>query len=122
VSGNPFDPRPVRDADGAPVVGPNLIPQLFTTDPGRAAVTGAPADFETFDVPQLRGIARTAPYFHDNSNATLRDVVDSYSRFVLPVLPPLGMPAVHPPEQPGSPLEALSPAQKDDLLAFLERL
>jgi cytochrome c peroxidase len=122
VSGSPFDPRPVRDADGAPIVGPNLIPQLFTTDPGRAAVTGDPADFEAFDVPQLRGIAQTAPYFHDNSSETLRDVVDTYSRFVLPALVPLAMPAVYPPEQPGSPPEALSPAQKDDLMAFLRRL
>jgi hypothetical protein len=29
---------------------------------------------------------------------------------------------VHPPERPGGPNEALSPAEKNDLLAFLERL
>jgi cytochrome c peroxidase len=121
-SGAPLDPRPALDADGAPIVGPNLIPQLFTTDPGAAAVTGDPADFEAFDVPQLRGAARTAPYFHDNSHETLRDAVDTYSRFVLPSVPPLGMPAVHPPEQPGGRKESLTPAQKDDLIAFLRRL
>jgi cytochrome c peroxidase len=81
VSGNPFDLRPVRDASGAPIVGPNLVPQAFTTDPGRALITGDPGDFEAFDVPQLRGVARTAPYMHDNSIATLREVVDNYSRF-----------------------------------------
>jgi cytochrome c peroxidase len=122
ASGDPNDPRPARDADGAPIVGPNLVPQLFTTDPGRAAITGDPADFEAFDVPQLRGIADTAPYFHDNSHATLRDAVDTYSRLVLPALPMLALPAVNPPEKPGGSKESLSPAQKDDLLAFLRRL
>ena len=121
VSGDPFDPRPARDERGAPIVGPNLIPQRFTTDPGRAVITGDPADFEAFDVPQLRGIAGTAPYYHDNSIATLRGVIDEYSRFLLPFLTPLGLP-IHPPESPGGRPEALSPAQKDDLLAFLERL
>ncbi|HET6146272.1 MAG TPA: cytochrome c peroxidase [Polyangia bacterium] len=122
VSGNPLDPRPALDDRGAPIVGPNLIPQLFTTDPGRAAITGDPADFEAFDVPQLRGIALTAPYFHDNSHETLRDVVDTYSRFVLPAIPAMALPAVNPPEHPGTPPESLSPAQKDDLLAFLQVL
>lgn len=31
-----------------------------------------------FDIPQLRGIARTAPYFHNNSAATLEDVLTFY--------------------------------------------
>ncbi len=120
-SGSPFDLRPQLDANGAPIVGPNLIPQAFTTDPGRAAITGDPADFEAFEVPQLRGIAHTAPYFHDNSRETLRDVVDEYSRFLLPFLEPLALPT-HPPEQPGGRPEALSPQQKTDLLEFLKRL
>jgi len=122
VSGNPYDPRPKLDADGAPIVGPNLVPQQFTVDPGRAAITGDPADFEAFDVPQLRGIAGTAPYFHDNSHETLRDVVDTYSRLVIPSVPPMKMPAVNPPEKPGGSKEALSVTQKEDLLAFLRRL
>jgi len=122
LSGDPTDPRPAVDANGAPLVGPNFLPQAFTTDPGRAALTGDPLDFEAFDVPQLRGIAHTAPYFHDNSAATLRDVVDIYSRFVLGVLPTLNLPPVNPPESPGAPPEALSPAQKQDLLAFLNAL
>jgi len=122
LSGDPTDPRPALDANGAPLVGPNFLPQAFTTDPGRAAISGDPLDFEAFDVPQLRGIAHTAPYFHDNAAATLRDVVDVYSRFVLGVLPTLNLPPVNPPEAPGSPPEALSPAQKQDLLAFLNQL
>jgi len=36
--------------------------------------------------PGLRGIAATAPYFHDGSAATLSDVVDVYSGRIVPVL------------------------------------
>jgi cytochrome c peroxidase len=122
MSGDLHDPRPKIGDDGAPIVGPNLAPQLFTVDPGRAAITGDPADFEAFDVPQLRGIAGTAPYFHDNSQETLRDVVDTYSRRVLPAVPPLNLPAVNAPEKPGGSQESLSVQQKEDLLAFLRRL
>lgn len=55
-----------------------------TSDPGRALLTGfvgGPAprdDWEKFDVPGLRGISKTAPYFHNNSAATLEEVVDHY--------------------------------------------
>jgi cytochrome c peroxidase len=123
VSGSPFDLRPALDANGAPIVGPNFLPQLFSTDPGRAAITGNPADFEAFDVPQLRGIANTAPYFHDNSAATLRDAVDLYSRFILPFFgTALNLPANLPPENGGFFPESLSPQQKDDLLEFLQVL
>jgi len=119
-SGQPFDPVPAIDPQtGAPIVGPNFGPQWWSTDPGRCLVTGDPADFEAFDVPQLRGIAHTAPYMHDNSHATLADVVDTYSRFIIPVIPSIGLPPVNPPEFPGLPPEALSPQQKADLVAFL---
>lgn len=55
-----------------------------SSDPGRALLTGfvggaAPQDdWEKFDVPGLRGVRKTAPYFHNNSAATLEDVVDHY--------------------------------------------
>ena len=58
-----------------------------SSDPGRALLTGfvgGPAardDWNKFDVPGLRGISRTAPYFHNNSAATLEDVVDHYIEF-----------------------------------------
>jgi cytochrome c peroxidase len=122
ASGDALDLRPALDARGAPIVGPNRAPQLFSTDPGRAAISGDPADFEAFDMPPLRGIARTAPYFHDNSHATLEDVVDSYSRFVLSFVTPLALPRAFPPESPDGPRETLSPEQKHDLIAFLRRL
>ena len=56
--------------------------QFFTTsDPGRMLLTGQPADAGIMDIPQLRGIGRTAPYFHNNSAATLEEVLDHYNAF-----------------------------------------
>lgn len=58
-----------------------------SSDPGRALLTGfvggplATDDWNKFDVPALRGISTTAPYFHNNSAATLEDVVDHYIEF-----------------------------------------
>jgi cytochrome c peroxidase len=119
ASGSPFDLVPALDENGAPIVGPNFLPQLFSTDPGRAAITGDPHHFEAFDVPPLRGIANTAPYFHDNSSETLRDVVDVYSRFIVQFFPMLNLPLVNPPEVEGGFPESLTPQQKQDLLDFL---
>jgi hypothetical protein len=67
------------------------------SDPGRLLLTGQPADLGVMDVTQLRGISRTAPYFHNNSAATLEEVVDHYIAFFArvarlnppPNLPPL---------------------------------
>jgi len=53
---------------------------LQTTDPGWALVTGRCVDVGRFKVPTLRGLAGRAPYFHNGSAATLRDVVESYDR------------------------------------------
>ena len=56
--------------------------QTFTTsDPGRLLLTGQLADLGVMDNTQLRGINNTAPYFHNNSAATLEDVLDHYDAF-----------------------------------------
>ena len=58
-----------------------------SSDPGRSLLTGfvggpVPSDdWEKFDMPGLRGIRKTAPYFHNNSAATLEEVVDHYMEF-----------------------------------------
>ncbi|MEM1307224.1 MAG: cytochrome c peroxidase [Pseudomonadota bacterium] len=52
---------------------------IQTTDPGRAMVTGRASDRYRFKTPTLRAIARTAPYFHNGSAATLEAVVDHYA-------------------------------------------
>ena len=54
------------------------VQTVTTSDPGRLLLTGQPADLGVMDVTQLRGIARTAPYFHNNSAATLEEVLDHY--------------------------------------------
>jgi hypothetical protein len=51
---------------------------IVTSDPGRGLITGDARQFGRFDVPTLFGVSRTAPYFHDNSAATLEDVVRHY--------------------------------------------
>ena len=54
--------------------------QLVTTDPGRAMVTGKCADLGKFKIPGLRGLAASAPYFHNGSSPTLLDVVNFYDQ------------------------------------------
>ncbi|MEZ6195573.1 MAG: cytochrome c peroxidase [Planctomycetota bacterium] len=49
-------------------------------EPGRFAVTKQDEDRGRFKTPTLRGVAHTAPYMHDGSLATLRDVVEHYRR------------------------------------------
>lgn len=46
-------------------------------------IGGQPAadDWNKLDVPGLHGIRHTAPYFHNNSAATLEEVVDHYIQF-----------------------------------------
>jgi cytochrome c peroxidase len=48
-------------------------------DQGRFAVSGVDRDRGAFKTPTLREIARTAPYMHDGSLATLEDVINFYS-------------------------------------------
>jgi len=81
-------------------------------DEGRAGVTHADRDRGAFKTPTLRELARTAPYMHDGSLATLEEVIDFYDRG--------GQ------RNPGldsrlRPLH-LSPAEKQDIVAFLRSL
>jgi cytochrome c peroxidase len=46
---------------------------------GRFAITETLDDLGGFKTPTLRNVAVTAPYMHDGSIATLRDVVDHYN-------------------------------------------
>ena len=62
---------------------------LFSPDPGRALITGIGnpaldptlANVNAFKISPLRGVRHTAPYFHDNSSATLEDVAAHYANF-----------------------------------------
>ena len=70
-----------------------------TPDPGRAAITGDLRDLNAFDTPALRGVKHTAPYFHDNSAATLPDVIQHYNNVLQ---------------------FQMTQQEKDDLASFLE--
>jgi cytochrome c peroxidase len=49
-------------------------------DLGRFEITLDPADRYAFKTPSLRNVARSAPYMHDGSLATLEEVVDFYNQ------------------------------------------
>jgi cytochrome c peroxidase len=82
------------------------------SDDGRFAVTGRPADRGAFKTPTLREVARTAPYMHDGSVATLGEVIDIYDRG-----------GIANPQRDAElrPLH-LTPAEKQALEAFLRAL
>lgn len=81
-------------------------------DPGRSNIRKVKVNQGAFKTTSLRGIAETAPFFHDGSAATLMDVVEHYSRGgdvktnLSPNLKPLD----------------LTQAEKEDLVAFLKAL
>jgi len=52
-----------------------------SSDPGRLLLIGDNFEFQKFDVPNLRGISRTAPYFINNGAKTLEDVLQQYRAF-----------------------------------------
>ncbi len=82
------------------------------SDLGRYEVTGLPADRWRYRTPTLRNVGLTAPYMHDGSLSTLRDVLRFYNRggvsneVLDPLISPLG----------------LSDTEIDDLLTFLQSL
>jgi cytochrome c peroxidase len=53
-------------------------------DVAHADIDGHPRDACAFDTPQLRGLADSAPYFHDGSAASLSDVVPVMLRACAP--------------------------------------
>ena len=55
------------------------------SDHGRREITHDPADDMVFKVPSLRNVARTAPYFHDGSVASLDTAVRMMARHQLGV-------------------------------------
>lgn len=74
---------------------------FYTSDPGRALITGRCSDLNRVKGPILRGLAARAPYFHNGAAATLMEVVDFYNvRFQM----------------------GLSDEEKQQLVAFLHSL
>ena len=74
---------------------------FYTTDPGKALVSGFCSDFNRLKGPILRALAGRAPYFHNGAAANLHELVNFYNlRFQM----------------------ALTDRQKDELVAFLNSL
>jgi cytochrome c peroxidase len=92
----------------------------YNDDPSRSTATGTRhveaqhKNFGEFRVPGLRSVAQTAPYMHDGSLATLRDVVKHYSELNEERLHQDG-------ERVLKPLK-LTDSEVADLVAFLESL
>ena len=72
-------------------VGPNFTDEQFHntgvafrdsifTDKGRYLVTGNEKDTGAFKTPTLREVEHTAPYMHNGSKKTLKDVIEFYDR------------------------------------------
>jgi cytochrome c peroxidase len=100
------------------------VQTVTTSDPGRMLLTGQPADLGMMDATQLRGIGRTAPYFHNNSAATLDDVLDHYDAFfrrVARVLPSPNLPPIL--SSNGLVIDRgfVTPDERPALLAYLRR-
>jgi hypothetical protein len=121
ATGRIGDATPWQADRGSPPVG--SVTRITTTDPGRLLLTENLGDNATFDTPQLHGISKTAPYFHNNSSATLEEVVVHYEELFKAVIAANG----------GIPFPILTtdgitldrpnqPAERAALVAYLRKL
>ena len=85
IQGPEFDLPPQRFAvelpNGTSVVLESSDPGSVLTDVRALETVAGNQVFNRFDIPQLRGINETAPYFHDHRAKTLEDVVKHYQSF-----------------------------------------
>lgn len=95
-----------------------------TGNGGLYEFTGDPADMGKYRVPTLRNVALTAPYLHDGSAATLKEVVSLYAAGgrVIADGPNAGDGRTHPNKSPLVRETDLTEQEQDDLVAFLEAL
>lgn len=93
-------------------------------DFGLQRVTHGETDRYKFKAPTLRNIARTAPYMHDGSIATLEQVIDFYAAGGRAVTdgPFRGDGRLNPTKSPFIRGFELTPQEKADLLSFLQSL
>ena len=93
---------PVYLISGCPnTADPTQTAAFYTSDPGRALITGKCSDLYHTKAPTLRGLAARAPYFHNGAASDLSQLVNFYNqRFQI----------------------GLTPEQKSDLVAFLSAL
>jgi hypothetical protein len=93
---------PIFEVSGcADIVNPSVKVAYYTSDPGKALITGRCSDVNRGKGPILRGLAARAPYFHNGAAANLQELVDFYNeRFQM----------------------NLTHEQMEDLIAFLNSL
>ena len=110
AAGNPVIDFVFTNPDGSSVV-------VSSPDPGRALITGNANDnllnFNAFKIPTLRGVAETAPYFHDNSAKTLEEALQHYKIFFEIITAPF---------IDGNPPVILTEQDQADIIAFLKLL
>ena len=70
-------PKPLLTDSGFDNLG---APAIGKIDPGLGAVTGKAGELGKFKVPSLRNVALTAPYLHNGSIKTLKEVVELYNK------------------------------------------
>jgi cytochrome c peroxidase len=99
-------------------------PFVSGADYGLFLVTGEQADMDRFKAPTLRNVARSAPYMHDGSLATLNDVIDFYAAGgrVLTEGARSGDGRAHPGKSPFIKGFTLTAQEREDLLNFLSSL
>jgi cytochrome c peroxidase len=73
ISGCP-DPFNTAQPSGNPPV------SFYTTDPGKALLSGKCSDFNRGKGPILRGLAARAPYFHNGAAKDLNQIVNFYNQ------------------------------------------
>lgn len=96
--GNPVQSFEIDNGDGTTTI-------IDSPDPGRALITGDPAEANFFRIPTVWGAKDTAPYFHDNSAANLEELMVHYSDYFQIVgLPPL------------------TPQEQADIIAYMQLL
>ncbi len=94
---------------------------IFSPDPGRALITGIGKETGLFDninafkISQLRGVSKTAPYFHDNSSKTLEAVAAHYQLFFAIITDPDG-------PGPIPPAVILTEQDMADMVAYMKLL
>jgi len=93
---------PIYEISGcSDAANPSVKVTFYTSDPGKALISGRCSDVNRGKGPVLRGLAARAPYFHNGAAANLQQLVDFYNqRFQM----------------------NLTAEQKQDLVAFLDSL
>ena len=129
----PCPPRLARNARTYEITTPTgAVLRRTSSDPGRTLLSGFAGgpppldDWNALDVPTTRGISRTAPYFHNNSAATLEEMLDHYTeffKFVAATAPPAPVPRPPPISTDGVHDDRpFTPAERPALLAYLRKL